>query len=210
MSLHESLIPYNNTQESQQTPWHRGKRWKKKSFTKNLWRVDGLKEQPKQPTKMSIFPNLSFREVCRCQGTLHPLLIRREHLVNAEKNTAEQWVGNMVIHCTKETSVCRPTPSHGCTVTYFFTGILPSLLVWREMRTYLGLKHKGLYSVTHGGSKGCCVRAQQQYRLSCQMTWRSLTFSPGRPAYTRCFLQHCRQLKGCHLPSSVGTKRDTT
>lgn len=180
----------------------------KKLLLKNLWRVDGLKEH-KQPTKMSIFPNLSFREVCWCQGTLHPLLIRREQLVNAEKNTVKQWVGNMVICCTKETAVCHPTPSHGCTVTYFFTGILPSLLVWREMRMYLRLNTKA-YTLSHMGEVNGVVFAQQQYRLSCQMTWCSLTFSPGRPAYTRCFLQRCRQLKGCHLPSSDVAKRDTT
>lgn len=47
-------------------------------------------------------------------------------------------------HCTAEMNDCLPA-------TYFFTGILPSLLVWREMRTYLRSKHAWLsVALLHG------------------------------------------------------------
>ena len=136
---------------------------------KNLWRVDGLK-QHKQPTKMSIFPNLSFREVCWCQGTLHPLLIRREHLVNAAKKhseTVSRKHGNLLYK------------RNGCVPSYTFTRLQCNLLFHGNLAVLVGVKRdadvskteqKGLYSVTHGGSKWCCVRpATIQAELSDDM-----------------------------------------
>lgn len=38
-------------------------------------------------------------------------------------------------------SACHTILSEGYTITYFFTGILPSLLVWRERRMYLRWKN---------------------------------------------------------------------
>lgn len=80
-----------------------------------------------------VFSNLSFGELSWCQRTFNSFLICREHLVDAARRQWEQEIW----HSTAERNDSTILPPAASTATYFFTGILPSLLVCREMRTYL-------------------------------------------------------------------------
>lgn len=154
-------------------------------------------------SSLFVFSNLSFGELSRCQRAFNSFLICREHLVDAARRQSESRKYGFL---QQERMTPPPfTSPAASTATYFFTGILPSLLVCRETRTYLRSNTCGL-SHTWVNDFACV----QSATIEAVTDGCSLTFSPGRLVCTCCFWQHCKQVPEWHWPSSnVRSGRNT-